>query len=277
MTVEEILRQTGYTDEQIKALDPKVTSAFTQVLSTATAAEAKAAQERAEAERAERAQKQYYDTSIAPALDGWANESATLKAERDYYRTQNENARAGGFIPKDAPGFTERDAAGRYVQGANPVPGSPGISQEQFYKAASNITWLQNEHLRLFGQPVADEIETILQGAAAEHMQFRDYVDKKYGFTAKRNEIAAKKQQDVIDGKVKEALATRDKEWAERTGNNPMVRPAAASQFSQVRKAVDQGQRKDPTSMSREERRRYTNELIHKEMSENSQSGAVIN
>jgi len=56
-TVEEILKQTGLTDEQIKALDPKVTSGFTQVLSSAT-------QTLEEAERAKRATAETFDKEM---------------------------------------------------------------------------------------------------------------------------------------------------------------------------------------------------------------------
>src|SRR5882672_7807573 len=95
-TVAEILKETGLTDEQISALDPKATTAFTQVLSTAT-------QTLEQAELAKRAQAQQYDETIAPALDSWGNEKARLDAEVAFYKTQLEGAKQGGFVPATIP------------------------------------------------------------------------------------------------------------------------------------------------------------------------------
>ena len=82
-STKEILKATGLTDEQINALDAKILSSFDTVLTTAQ-------QERDAAELASRAQRELYDTQIAPALDQWGNEKATLEATAAFYKTQAE-------------------------------------------------------------------------------------------------------------------------------------------------------------------------------------------
>ncbi len=273
MTVEEILRQTGLNDEQIKAIDANILTGFNSVLTTATTAQQAAQAAQAEAERAHRAQQELYSTQIAPALDQWAVEKAQKDAEIAFYKTQAEGAKSGGFIPKDAPGYVPpRDPAnGQFVPGANAVPGSPAyLTQEDGIKAVSNVTWIMSEHQRLYNQPMPDDFETLMKESQRERLPFRDYVTKKYGFETKRQEIAAARQKEHDDKIRAEAVADNDKKWAERTGNNPMVRTLEQSHFSQIRAAQDTGQRKDPLTMTADERRRNTNQNIMKELNDNA-------
>lgn len=139
-TVHEILRQSGFSQEQIEALDARAITAFGSVLTTAegerttaTTAQAKAeadfkaAQEAvakaeqtrqeaiAEKEKAElqyRSNVEFYDTKVVPGLTGWDEEklkleNARIKAEAEaaFYRTQIQGAKDGGFVPLDAPGY----------------------------------------------------------------------------------------------------------------------------------------------------------------------------
>jgi hypothetical protein len=176
-TVQEVLKQTGLTDEQIASLDAKVITGFSGILSTAeqerkaaaesvtkaeqerkAAAEAteKAEQERKAAAEALEAQEvrkrsndQFYEESIVPALNNWGNEKTQKEAELAFYKTQLESAKATGFIPTDAPGFQppaaiapvapQRDAQGRYVAGAQGgTPGSPTFTMEAIDQRLGN-------------------------------------------------------------------------------------------------------------------------------------------
>ncbi len=279
MTVEEVLRQSGMTDEQIKALDAKVLGGFTQVLSTAAQTQEQARKDKEAAELAQRAQQQLYDTEIAPKLDQWGNEASDLKAQIAFYKTQAEEAKKNGFTPKDAPGYTppvQDPATGRFVPGANPVPGSPAyLTPQEGIRAVSNVTWVMSEHQRLFGQPLPDEFETLMNESMAQRMQFRDYANKKYGFDAKKAEIAAAAKQKERDGIVKETEDRIRKEFAERGGNNPMVRQGVTSDFSKVKAAQAAGTRKDPLTMNPEQRRAQTRQFIHEEIAKNEAGGPV--
>jgi hypothetical protein len=190
-TVNEILKQSGLTDEQIAALDAKAITAFTGVLTTAeqerknaAEASAKAEQERqaaqkdaekAEQERkdaaaakeaaeiAQRSNAEFYDKEIAPALNNWGTEKANLEAQAAFYRAQNEAARAAGFVPTEAPNYKpqeatnqQRDAQGRYVAGApGSTPGSPTFTMEAIDQrlgtGISNVGWAMQEYQRLSG------------------------------------------------------------------------------------------------------------------------------
>jgi len=266
MTTREILKQTGLTDEQITALDAKVLAGFDTVLTTA-------AQERDAAELASRAQRELYDTQIAPALDAWGNEKATLEATAAFYKTQAEAAKGAGFIPKDAPGYTAppaRSADGTFVAGGNVVPGSPGFTPAQGITAISNATWAFQEHARLFNQPAPDDFETLLNEATAQKLPFRDYVSRKYKFTEKKAEMTAAAQKAHDDAIVKETETRLRKEYAEAGGNNPGVRVGGDSQYAKVRAAVDAGTRKDPLKMNAEERRANTREMINRDIADNA-------
>lgn len=271
--VKDILKASGMDDAAIANLDAKIVSSFETVLTTA-------AQERETAELASRAQQDMYSNQIAPALDGWANEKARLEAENAFYKTQAENARSSGFIPKDAPGYQAPAAApgtrtpdGRYVAGGNAVPGSPQyMTRQEGLSAVTNASYIINEHMRLHGTPLPDDIETLLNESAQQHMDFRPYVEKKYNFAAKRQEIQTAAETKRIDAAVAEKMQVRERELAERYGNNPMVRSASPSSFAEVRKAVTEGKQKDPLTMSREERRAQTSQMIQRDIQENASS-----
>ncbi len=275
MTIEDVLKQSGLTDEQIKALDQKVIQGFTTVLTTATAAEEAARRAKDEAELANRAQKDLYANEIAPALDKWANDSANLQAELAFYKTQAEQAKAGGFIPKDAPGVVPKPAVtpgspapdGRFVAGANPVPGSPAyMTLEQGLTALTNATWVMNEYQRLFGAPMPDDVGPLVKEAADRHLDFRTYAGQKYGFDKKREELQAAKQKEHDDKIRQETAAAKDKEWAEKIGNNPNVRMAEPSRYATLAKATTAGQRKDPLLLTPEQRREQTRQYIQEEI-----------
>src|SRR5712691_8202577 len=262
MTTREILKQSGLTDAQIDALDAKILTGFDTVLTTATSAQTQAQKDKDAAELAQRAQQDLYSGQIAPALDAWAIEKAQKDAEVAFYRTQAESAKAGGFIPKDAPGYVApaaRDGEGKFVAGGNQVPGSPAyLTAQDGIKAVSNVTWVMSEHQRLFGQPLPDDFETLMNEAVQNRMPFRDYADKKYGFAAKKAEIVTAKQKEHDDKIAKDTEARIRKEIAEAGGNNPMVRQGVTSQFDKVKAAVSAGTRKDPLTMNAEQRRAQT-------------------
>jgi hypothetical protein len=269
-TVEEILKATGWTDEEVKALDAKKLGGFTQILSTA-----QQAQEKAEFEH--RAQATQYDETIAPALDKWANDSARLQAEVAFYKTQAEQAKAGGFIPTAAPGTPvaapelARNPAGQFVAGANPVPGSPQyMTREEGFRALSNTQWVLAEYMRLNNGAVPpDDIETLANEAVAQRLPLRDYAAKKYDFNAKREAIKAGEQKKHDDAIRTEEAARVNKEWAEKVGNNPNLRTAEVSRFATIDKAVKDGTRPDPLKMTREQRHEATRKQIQTEMAAN--------
>lgn len=277
-TVAEILKASGYTDAEITAIDARSMSGFTNLLTAADQAQKSANEAREAAELADRSQKSLYADKIVPALNEWGSEKATLEAQVAFYKTQAESAKSAGFIAKDAPGYVPpangepaRNANGTFVANANNVPGSPAfMTKEEGFKAVSNATFVISEHMRLFGQPAPDDIETLVSEANQQRMPFREYAAKKYNFEGKKQEIAAAREKESRDKLVADTIAERDRWHAERMGSNPMVRPGEASHFSELRKGIDSKQLKDPLSMSKEERHNATAQLIHKDIVDNA-------
>lgn len=273
-TVAEILKASGMSDTEIAAIDARVLTSVTTVLTTAQ-------QDREAAELAQRAQREMWDQKVAPALDAWGNEKVSLEAERNFYKTQAEGAKAAGFLPKDVPGYVApanvdpnagRGNDGRYVAGSGAVPGSPTyMTKQEGMSAVANATWFVSEHMRLHGAPPPDDIETLAVEAERNHLPFRDYVSKKYSFQAKKDEIIANRQKERDDKLIAETNAARDKMWAEKVGNNPNVRTGTESQFTNLKAGVDSKALKDPLSMSKGERHAQTSQLIQKEIAENLQ------
>jgi hypothetical protein len=282
-TVEEVLRQTGLSDDEIKALDQKIMTGFSTILTSAESA-------RADAQEAERRYSHLYQTEIVPALNNWGSEKATLTAERDFYKSQNEGARSAGFIPKDAPAHVnpnpspqpERGSDGRYLPGGNPVPGSPGPaaaaagpSMSQIMRGISNAQWAANEYMRLYNSPMPDDFDSLLEQSSGKMQDFRDYVSQKYGFEGKRKEMAETKAREHDEGIRKDERQKIEKEIAERGGSNPMLRGAASSNFATVRKAMESGRAKDPLTLNAEQRRMQTRDMISTDRAAHDSQGTA--
>jgi hypothetical protein len=136
----ELLKQTGFTQEQIDALDPRLANVWTGITSAAEQKEkeAVAAAARAEADRkaAEESAKQaeaareaakaaqdatelekrsnveFYETKVMPGLLGFEEEKKNLETARinaesraTFYETQVKGLKDAGFLPADAPAF----------------------------------------------------------------------------------------------------------------------------------------------------------------------------
>ena len=271
-TVQEVLKQTGLTDEQITALDPKVITGFTQVVTTAQ-------QSLDAAELAKRAQAQQYENEIAPALDTWANEKAAYETKMAAYDAALKAAKEGGFQvpeilanpnPNQNPGTRGPD--GKFVAGANAVPGSPDFVANLRKEAGAaigsmlDLTW---KYQALYGKPMPDSPTVLIAEANAQRMDPIAYAAKKYDFNGRETAIKAEEQKKHDDAIRKEATDAANKEWAEKTGNNPNIRQAEVSRFSVLDKAVKAGERPDPLKMTREQRHTATQHVIRKELAAN--------
>jgi len=326
-TTAEVLKASGFTDEQIAALDAKAIGAFDSVLTTASAERAAAAEsaKKAEEERvaakaaqeaaelAQRSNKEFYDQTIVPSLSGWEDEQkkiqselANAKALAAFYETQNKEAKANGFVAADAPVFTPatvlpvKGPDGRFVSGApGGTPGSPQFKIEDFENRLGNGLdngfWAVQEYQRLSGgQFLPDSVSRLAEEATANKLPFKDYVARKYDFAGKQAAIQAKAQEEFkakiaaeATAPYEEKMKAKDAEWqkkleeqakaiSERGGNNPDVRRAAISNYPEVKKAVQDGTRKDPLSMSREERQVEMRKQIQADVAINEEAKAGV-
>jgi hypothetical protein len=328
-TVAEVLKQSGLTDEQIAALDAKVVSGFGSVLATAESerqdAKAAAAQaeqdrkaaataaEKAEQDRlatvaaqeaaevARRANAEFYDQSIAPALNNWGTEKSNLEAQVAYYKAQNEGARAAGFIPAEAPAFQvpspqpvngqARDANGRYVSNApGGTPGSPTFTIEDVRKGLGStlgtLTDIQWKYQSLYGKPMPISPTELVRQAEQVKLDPAVYAARNFKFAEKEAEMARTAAEEH-DAKIRaeaaapfeaklaelakekeEAVKATDRKWAEKIGSNPDVRIAQPSRFADVARAVKANERPDPLTLNEAQRRQATSQAIRQEIAE---------
>lgn len=273
-TVHEILRESGFSDQEIAGLEPRAITAFSGVINAAE-------QERQQAEAARQANARFYDESIVPSLTAWEEEKvrldserARLAAEAAFYRTQAEGAKASGFLPADAPGFTGRDSQGRYV--ANAPGGTPGSPQffdvskvyERAGDAINTLTDIQWEHQKLFGQPLPISPSELVRKADAVKLDPRTYAARTFNWDAKQQEITAKQQADHDDKIRREAEQARDRIWAEKIGSNPDIRMPRESRFADSARAVKAGTIPDPLTLNESQRRAMTSQMIRQDMAE---------
>jgi hypothetical protein len=269
-TVAEVLKETGLTDEQISALDPKLVTGVTTILSTAQQAQEKA-------ELAQRATNEKFETEISPALDAWANDKAALAAKMAAYDAALKAAEEGGFkipdilkAPIAAAVTPPRTADGKFVAGST---GSPefvqGLKNEvgAAFGFVADTTW---KYRTLYGTEMPDSPTTIIREATAQRLDPAVYAAKKYDFAGKEAAKRAEEQKKHDDAITAAAIAENDKKWAERVGSNPNIRQAEASKFSVLQKAVDAKERPSPLGLTREERHRNTSQAIQKEIAENA-------
>lgn len=323
-TIQEVLAQSGFTPEEIAALDAKKLAAFGSVLTSAeqkeqaakeavTKAEsdlaaAKAAQDAAEL--AQRSNKEFYDGTIVPSLNSWEEkekalqtEVANAKATAAFYETQNKEAKANGFVAADAPTFTApvavipgRDGNGKFVAGAlGGTPGSPQFKMEdidnRLGNGLDNGFWAVQEYQRLSGgQFLPDSVSKLAEEAHTNKLPFKDYVARKYDFPTKMAAIQAQAKEKERQEWVAQATAPlqaelkqKDVDWqkkldekakavAEAGGNNPDVKRAAISNYSDIKKAVTEGTRPDPLSMTRESRQAAMRSQIQADVAANEEA-----
>jgi len=284
-TVAQVLKDSGFTDEQIAQMDQRAITAFGGVLNNATAERERAQQER-------QANADFYDRQIVPSLTGWEeeklrldNERARIAAEAAYYKAQNESARAAGFIASDAPGYQQsRDNQGRYVSGApGSTPGSPQFEPGELVKRAgdglaqiSDIDW---RYRSLFdGKPMPVSPSELIRQADARRLDPMTYANQAFGFDKRERELA-EQRQEAHDAKIRQdAEAARDKVWAEKVGSNPdMRRPMENARMTDISRAVRSGaalpgapggKLNDPLMLSEHERRLQTRAGINAELGE---------
>lgn len=324
-TVAEILKATGVSDEEIAKIDAKWMSAFSGVLTTAEqkATEATEAAKKAENERtaataareaaelAGRANTEFYETKIVPGLTSWdeekkrlLNDKTNAEALAAFLKTQNDGARANGFIAADAPAFTppadqsqQRDGKGQFVSNApGSTPGSPTYIDPtqvatKIGDIAGVISDIQWKHQTLYGKPLPIAPSELIKQADALKLDPLTYASRTFNFAQKEEEVrqnAAKDHDNQIAtaaraeeetkwkaelDKVHAEQAAKDRARNESVGNNPEVRvPPGSSGVAAIRKGVQDGKLPDPLKMTDQQRRQATRQQIHTEIAEREPS-----
>jgi hypothetical protein len=265
MTVEEALRASGFSDSQIRGLDPRAVTVFSGVINNAERELHEAQAAREAAEMAQRSYEDLYENKIAPSLNAWDEEKQRIESERArdraevaFYRTQNEEARRAGFISADAPGYVAN------VPGA--TPGSPTLDVNQVYQRAGDaigvLSDIQWEHQRLFGQPLPVSPTELVRRADSARIDPKSYAARTFGWDQRRQQMQQEEQQKHDD----QIRAEVDRKWAERMSSNPDMRQARDSRYADAARAVHTGSRPDPIMLNDAERRRATTTAIREDL-----------
>lgn len=264
MTVQEQLKAAGWSDEDIAGFAPEKLKGIEAVLSTAEA-------NRAAAELAQRAANDQFENVITPALNAWGNRDTNVTAELAYYKALAEKAKDGGFIAEVPPFKVEppaRGAGGQFVANGNTVPGSPSLQELEgrLGNAFATMSDLQWKFRSLNdGREMPDSPSALAAEASAQRMTLVDYAAKKYDFAGKEEKRRADEQKKHDDAIRAETRTEIEKKYAEQGGQNPNVRQAQTSRYTEIKKAVADGEFVNPLTLSREQRHAQTAAMIRKD------------
>jgi hypothetical protein len=321
ITLAEVLLKSGWTQEQIDALDAKARTGLTDYvtgieqtaaqkekaaseLAVKAEADRKAQEEalveankaKAAAEAAERGWADFRDNTYNPGLAAWEEERKKLAkaatdaaAEAAWYKTQHSSLKDLGFVPADAPVFTPAPLP---VVDPNKTPGTPTFTinevRDQLGNSLGTVANIQWEYRNLYGREMPiSPTELLRQAEANKYKDPATYANSIFKFSEKREEIRqaeAKAHDDAIAAaavaakdeshklelkKIQDEFSAKERLRAEQAGSNPDTKlPPGSSKFSDLRRAQQAGERKDPTKMTPQERRQTSLDNIHKALEE---------
>jgi hypothetical protein len=248
ITLAEVLLKSGWTQEQIDALDAKAKTGLTdwatgietsaaekERLATEAAVKAEADRKTAEAqaaaaktaqeaaELAQRSTDDFWKQTYNPGVAAWeaertklAKAAADKAAEAAFYKTQRTSyLDTLGIKPEDAPVFTP---AAPVVVVPPVTPGTPTFTindaKNEIGTALGTVANIQWEYQTLYGSPMPISPTALL--AQAEANKFKDpatYANQLWKFSEKRAEIAKAKYQSELDAAAKVASDAKDAEW----------------------------------------------------------------
>lgn len=233
MTVAELLKSKGIADEVAAGLPKEVVAAFTGYVSEAdtkyqgaTSAAAEAAESLRQAELERKEIGEYVEKSITSITANSALEAREAALNAGIAKMKEKGFDMTGVIPEPA---------------AKPaVPGSPAIggnvdAVRNLASATAQFLDANNEHIRLYGEPLPDSAESLSVEAARARKPIGEFIGEKYKFGERKTAKAAEARQKEIDKEVNAKVTEMRKADAEARGN-PNLRPGEASRNSFVKK-----------------------------------------
>ncbi len=249
-TLGEVLKKSGWTQEQIDALDAKAVSGLNSVLTTASDAEATASQKQQEAataaakaeadrraaeksatdakaaqdaaELSQRTVKEFWDNTYNPGIAAWEKERAALakkaadaEAETAFYKTQRESLKAAGIITADAPVFTPPAVVPPVVDPTK-TPGTPtfvdpNVVVSRVGDGMYGVMNIMHKYSTLHnGQPLPISPSQLIQEADRLKLSPMDYAARTFKFAEKEAEAAAAAAKAHDDAIAAAAVASTD-------------------------------------------------------------------
>jgi hypothetical protein len=232
MNWREYLKSQGYSDAEIGNMattfgEDKMSKAFAEPISKLAEAQTLLT----EAERKDTEFRDFYEKEVMPKIGSTYKDAINARTENAALKARLEAAKEYGFLNDEIPGTVTvpGSPAGRPVVAANPVPGSPGapgappsdfdpnqyVRADKFTEAVNSIPDMlgrladvSNEYYRLYGQPIPDRMNDLIDEARRTKKTVGEIAAAKYKFTEKRAEIdqakAAAHDKEVADAAVRD-------------------------------------------------------------------------
>jgi len=246
-TLEQLLKEKGQTDDQIKNILSTLGPArdvFESELREADRKNTEAQAALASATEKETRIDKFWKEEATPQINTWSSEVASAKAREAFLRTQVDEAKKQGFIAAELPGdggaaaaaaggaaAAAAAAAGGNGHRANPnsneVPGSPSMSE--ILNAITTVSRLEGEHQKLFGEPLID-LPEIMEEARKTGRKAIDVWATKYKVQERRDTIAREAKEKETAELTKTIETKVRKEYAEKYGD-PNRAPMVPSRF----------------------------------------------
>jgi hypothetical protein len=252
----DVLKQSGWTQEQIDALDAQAKTGLTNYVSniyqtaeqketTAREASAKAeadrkaseeavvaakeAQEKAELEH--RSALDFWNNTFSPGMSAWeaeksrlAKEAADARAESAFYKAQRESYLGTlGIEPANAPIFTPSPTVVPPApQDPNRTPGTPTFTinevRDNLGSTLGTLTDIQWKYHSLYGKPMPiSPTELVRQSEANKYKDPATYASQIFKFSEKEAEIRQSEHKKELDAYAAAATAEKEKLWKEET------------------------------------------------------------
>jgi hypothetical protein len=249
MTIEEILKNEGYTDEEAKILidNPKYAGTLKKLVDTAengTTALLKA-------QELEKNIRTFNDETVIPYGAKKDAEAAAARAEAAKYQTYLKSLKEAGYEipdaylsapPAEAPKVTERAPDGRYVKPEDLD------SQGRAYMSLMSMSEKARDLLG-HGLDIEAEYDDFGKNKRPQE-RLRDYIDRKYDLSAKQQAKEAKAKEDFEEKLRKEGEERYAK--AHPRSENEDLRIPAASKHDKFKVIADEKKNNWQTREGRE-------------------------
>ena len=151
------------------------------------------------------------------------------------------------------------------------TPGTPTFSGDagdivnRVAQGVGSILDISHRYQQLYGSPLPVNPSALIAEADRMGINPSELAERKFSFSKKEEEIKINRIRDEERAKIA-------KEYSERFGPNPDVQqPRGASKFADIRRAVQEGKRADPTRLSPEQRHQQALNAIHRAVEERSE------
>jgi hypothetical protein len=242
MTLAEVLKKSGWTDEQIAALDAKAMSGLTDYVNTAEQAAVKAETDRKAAEASEVAAKaaqeaaelqkrsvdEFWKDTYNPGMAAWEKERQELakkasdaEAKAAYYEKQRESYLGTlGIKPEDAPTFVP--PVNNTVVDPNKTPGTPTFVEPNVIvgrigDGMNTINDIMYKHQVLYNKPLPIPPSQLIANADALKLSPMEYAARTFKFAEKEAEMRQAEAKAHDDAIAAAAVAASEVKYKEET------------------------------------------------------------